>query len=254
MPEAFGPEANSDWLASRSFLLENFSSIRSVALALADKLSLDTFLALVLNRFTGRRSDYPPYNYKTQYMPEDLPAFDRPITFVDGGAYTGDTGVVLLENGVELGSWLAFEPDAANFQKLTATARNSGVPATLFPCGLSDHLHQARFVNDQGVGSRITAGAEAETITIQCVALDDVIPNTRPDFIKLDVEGAEIAALNGMARVVANSSPRLAICAYHKPQDLWEIPLKMLELLPQVPLYVRQHLINGYETVFYAIP
>jgi FkbM family methyltransferase len=254
LPEAFGPEANTVWLSSRSFLLDNFESIRTVAMSLADEMSLETYLGLVLNRFTGKRSDYPPYDYHTQYMPTDLPGFDRPITFVDGGAFTGDTGIVLRDHGVELHSWLAFEPDAANFQKLAETVRESGIEATLFPCGLSDRLHQPRFMTDQGLGSHITSGFESDTITIQCVALDDAMPNVRPDFIKLDVEGAEIAALNGMARVVAQSCPRLAICAYHKPEDLWEIPLKMKELLPHVPLYVRQHLINGFETVFYAIP
>ena len=95
---------------------------------------------------------------------------------------------------------------------------------------------------------------EQGTSLVQCVALDDVLQNVAPDFIKLDVEGAEIAALSGMTRTITKYRPRLAISGYHRPQDLWEIPLKLLELLPNARLYVRQHGSNGFETVFYALP
>lgn len=257
IPEVFGPAANSVWLGSRSYLLENFGSLRKVAFALSDRSSLDTLFGLLLSRFTGRRDDHPAYNYASQYMPGDLPTFPGPICFVDGGAYTGDTGLALRANGIDIKFWVAFEPDPATFGKLGATVRDTGIPAALYPCGLSDRVHQATFENDQGLGSKISAPGASPApslVTIQCVALDSIIPTLKPDFIKLDIEGAEIAALNGMAGVVAESKPRLAICAYHKPQDLWEIPLKMLELLPDSPLYLRQHLSNGFETVYYAIP
>ncbi len=254
IPEVFGPEANSVWLSSRSYLLDHIDALRSVAAALSDQASLDTFSGLLTYRFTGEPSDFPEYNYHTQYMPTDLPGFDRPITFVDGGAFNGDTGAMLHNHGVAISSWIAFEPDVRNFHDLTVTARKLGIPATLFPCGLSDGLHQASFVDNQGLGSHIARGAEPDVITIQCMALDDAVPNLKPDFIKLDIEGAELAALNGMAKLVANNAPRLAICAYHKPQDMWEIPQKMLELTSNAPLYLRQHLINGWETVFYSIP
>jgi FkbM family methyltransferase len=254
LPEALGPDANTVWLSSRSFLLENFHSIQKVTLALSDKASIDTYLAILLYRFTGRRADYPPHDLPTQYLPPDLPGFSRPIVFVDGGAYTGDTAMMLQKKGVELSGWVAFEPDEANFAELVKTARASGVPASLFPCGLSDRLEQARFENNLGVGSRLVGSGVDNTTVIQCVAFDDVAQNVIPDFIKLDVEGAEIAALNGMARTIAANRPRLAVSAYHKPQDLWEIPLKLLDLLPDANLHIRQHAISCWETVAYAIP
>jgi FkbM family methyltransferase len=252
LPEALGEDANTMWLSSRTFLQENFTEIRDVAEALDDEGSFDVYLALLINRVTGRRSDHPRHDWRTQYIPPDLPGFDRPIVFVDGGAFTGDTGLMLQATRVELKSWIAFEPDAQNFDKLAVTAREALVPTTIFPCGLSDRLHQVRFEADLGLGSRVTDNEQATLI--QCVALDDVIANIVPDFIKLDVEGAEIAALNGMARTIGKHRPRLAISGYHKPQDLWEVPLKQLELLSNCSLHVRQHGGNGFETVFYAVP
>lgn len=254
LPEALGDEANTVWLSSRSFLLEHFSQIEKVARALSDEESLKSYLSLILYRFTGRRDDYPSWDLPTQYLPPDLPGFSRPIVFVDGGAYTGDTGMMLRKRGVTLREWWAFEPDGSNFARLVNTARASGVPASLFPCGLSDRLEQARFESNLGVGSRLAGANLEDTIMIQCVAFDDVAQNVKPDFIKLDIEGAEIAALNGMARTIAANRPRLAISSYHKPQDIWEIPLKLLDLLPDANLHIRQHAMSGWETVAYAIP
>ncbi len=254
LPEALGPEANNFWLSSRTFLFDNLGPIKKVISSLSDQKSVDVFIALLLNRVTGRRSDHPGHDLRTQYLPPDLPGFDHPIVFVDGGAYSGDTGTMLQELGVKLKGWIAFEPDPINFDKLARTIRKSGIPATLFPCGLAEHLCQARFDAALGVGSRVSLDNQHGTSLIQCVALDDVLQNVAPDFIKLDVEGAEIAALRGMTRTAAKYRPRLAISGYHRPQDLWEIPLKLLELLPNARLHVRQHGSNGFETVFYAIP
>ena len=254
LPEALGSEANNFWLSSRTFLLDNSESIRKAVASLSDQKSVDVYTALLLNRITGRRSDHPDHDLRTQYLPPDLPGFDHPIVFVDGGAYSGDTGMMLQEFGVKLKGWIAFEPDATNFEKLARTSRKSGIPANLFPCGLADHSCQVRFESALGVRSRVCLEDEQGTWIVQCVALDDVIQNVAPDFIKLDVEGAEIAALSGMTRTVTKFRPRLAISGYHRPQDLWEIPLKLLELLPNARLHVRQHGSNGFETVFYALP
>ena len=254
VPEALGPLANTMCLSSRLHLRAHLDQIQKVAIALKDAVSIETYFALLLNRITGRRADYPAYNLKTQYLPPDLPQLSAPITFVDGGAYTGDTGVMLLDKGVRLSEWLAFEPDIGNFTKLAQTVRDRSIPGVLFPCGLSDHQHQVSFESDLGMASRITEGVGAASTVIQCVAFDDVLPGHQIDFVKLDIEGAEIAALDGMSRTIARSAPRLAVSAYHKPQDLWEIPLKLLQLLPAAQLYIRQHDHNGLETVAYIIP
>ena len=40
------------------------------------------------------------------------------------------------------------------------------------------------------------------------------------DFIKLDVEGAELDVLKGAAQSIRKWKPKLAISAYHKHEDL----------------------------------
>jgi hypothetical protein len=89
---------------------------------------------------------------------------------------------------------------------------------------------------------------------IQILAFDECMPRFRPNYVKLDIEGAEASALKGMARTIQSSRPALAVCVYHKPADLWEIPMLIDELLPESNFYLRAHAWNGFDLVFYAVP
>ena len=71
--------------------------------------------------------------------------------------------------------------------------------------------------------------------------------------LKLDIEGAEAAALRGMAGHLARR-PLLAVSAYHRPADLWELPELIAELYPRPVLRLRQHGHHAFDTVLYATP
>jgi hypothetical protein len=72
--------------------------------------------------------------------------------------------------------------------------------------------------------------------------------------MKLDIEGAESAALKGMSRTIARKRPRLAISAYHKPGDIWDLARQTSELVSGYSIHLRQHGANAFDTVVYAIP
>jgi len=252
LPDALGDAADNYWLCRRAFLLENFDRLRAVAARFSDPASQQLFRQLIRFRVTG--ADMPRHDLASQYFPPDLPAFNRPITLVDGGAYTGDSYRGLDALGIQLDHWIAFEPDQDNFRQLAECARSYKVRSTLFPCGLSDRLHQVFFQDNQGLGSRIVEDAAQASGSILCVALDEVIQGVTPDYIKLDVEGAERAALLGMSRTIAAARPRLAVSAYHKPGDLWDVPEQMLEMLPEASLHLRQHGFSAFDSVMYAVP
>lgn len=69
----------------------------------------------------------------------------------------------------------------------------------------------------------------------------------------MDIEGSEMEALKGAENTIGKYKPRLAICVYHKPEDIIEIPLKILELNPEYKLYLRHYSYIHTETVLYAI-
>ena len=45
----------------------------------------------------------------------------------------------------------------------------------------------------------------------------------RVDYIKLDLEGAELDMLRGAAKTISRWKPKMAISAYHRREDLWTL-------------------------------
>ena len=69
----------------------------------------------------------------------------------------------------------------------------------------------------------------------------------------MDIEGAELESLQGARKTIRRDRPKLAVCIYHKPEDMIEIPLYIKELVPEYKLYIRHHSNSGTETVLYAV-
>ncbi len=68
----------------------------------------------------------------------------------------------------------------------------------------------------------------------------------------MDIEGAEIEALKGASEIIKEHRPALAISIYHKPSDLWEIPLLIYNLNPGYSFFLSQHAPILTETVLYC--
>ena len=256
LPDALGDVAATFWQGSRAFLLDNIDRLKAACALLSDQESVDAVVGLLRYRVTGDNAGYPPVDADHMYLPEAFGGFDRPITFVDGGAFIGDSCAFLIDHGVSIDRYVAFEPDGTNLKRLTAWLEKAPIrEANIVPCGLSDTLRDLTFAGAKGPSSRLVENAPAAaeaTTTIRCVAFDDVMPGIEPDFIKLDIEGAEMSALAGMAKTLARAKPRLTVCLYHRPQDVWEIPTFVSQFYGR--LHIRQHGAFGWDTVLYALP
>jgi hypothetical protein len=86
------------------------------------------------------------------------------------------------------------------------------------------------------------------------VSIDDALHGFSPNFIKMDIEGAELAALLGARRTIHDCRPGLAICLYHHPAHLWQIPNLIRSWNLDYRFYLRVHSNNGFELVMYAVP
>lgn len=250
--EFSGVLASRYWLAPRSFLDENRSKISEVLDLWEDDISRSIYLDLVALRITWDLQLLREPDCQNQYFPQSLPLPKKPMRLIDGGAFVGDTIGAMQHFGIE--AVAAFEPDLKNFRKLRHGIESKDLcaegEATLFPCGLDVETGMRRFQAGQGEGSSISATGDE---IIQVVALDDVLPRFTPTFIKLDIEGAEVAALNGAAMIIRKHQPRIAVCVYHLPEHLWEVPLLLRKLLPSHSLSLRYHGYNGFDVVAYAI-
>jgi FkbM family methyltransferase len=248
------PDLAAYWMVPRHELRAIIPALCRLSDMLADDASVRVLRQILSFRLTGNLAHHPVVAASEQYLPADLRsndlAFPRPITFLDGGAFTGDTGLLLASNGVAFAEWIAFEPDLGNFAKLVETgAQLPQTRCTFFPMGLSDSNQDCSFDVQDSAASRLGGSA-----TVRCVAIDSVLAGVRPDYVKLDIEGAEDAALRGMAATLESSRPRLAVCVYHKPGDLIDLAERIRSILPGARLYLRQHAETCFDTVLYACP
>lgn len=70
----------------------------------------------------------------------------------------------------------------------------------------------------------------------------------------MDIEGAEYEALEGSKEILKRYSPKLAICLYHKPEDIYKLPLLIHEMNPNYKFYIRHYSDYRTDTLLYAIP
>ncbi|WP_375391041.1 FkbM family methyltransferase [uncultured Sphingomonas sp.] len=251
LPDLIGPELGSYWLTAREHSTGHLDAIEQASGLVADAHSREVLTGIAGFRITADHALHPASHQASQYFPPDVPLAHEPLCLVDGGAFTGDALASVRASGRSLAQWFAFEPDLANFAALVATARDPDVGmAALFPCGLGERTAQIRFASGESAGSHAADNGDS---MVQVVALDEVLPTIAPNYIKLDIEGAERSALTGMRRTLERCRPALAVSIYHRPEDLWELPLLVHQLLPEARLFVRQHGFNGFDTVLYAV-
>lgn len=147
-----------------------------------------------------------------------LDVFER-ISLVDAGAYTGDTIEYLQRRyGTKIEKILAFEPEKKAYAELVETISRLGLEkvASLYRCGLSSN-------DNAGKTSFMTYSNDE--FEFDACRLDGVEIDPKGKLcIKMDIEGAELQALEGAKNTIQKYKPELAICVYHRYGDILEIP------------------------------
>lgn len=179
--------------------------------------------------------------------------------FFDCGAYCGDTAAWAMEKIGKTGTVVSFEPmprqQSALEKNLATFGKKYGTKTMLAKYAVSDRAGSLVFL-DEGSGSRQILANENDGVRIETITIDEYCKehNLVPTFIKMDIEGAELAALHGARNIISTTKPKLAICVYHKPsEDLWEIPQFIKECNPEYEFYLKKpH--PYWETTLFAVP
>lgn len=170
---------------------------------------------------------------------------------IDGGACTGDTAIIFSRAVGPSGHVYAFEPVASH---VDVCAYNFSRPqfenVTLLPYGLSDESVEAPPVDlpEYDPGWRVRGA-------VPLARIDDLVIDgriTRIDFIKMDVEGSELAALRGAVASLHRFKPKLALSLYHNPDDYFEIIEFLAGLNLGYRFHLGQYMMWDAETVLYA--
>lgn len=234
---------------------ENLENIQETLNLLADDESRKVFLEVI--KFAFLTPDFPCtlLPAKAQYFAYDIYKRKNDEVFVDCGGFIGDTMEIFIENSNGCFSeYIVFEPDENNLSAIellrAGYQEKIAEKIKIMPYAVSNQAADLRFMGRGTSNSRVSVEGD---ISINAVTLDEKLSETAVSFIKMDVEGYEIKALQGAKAIITKNKPVLAICAYHKITDLWEIPKLIRALNPEYSLYLRNY--NGLiEYVYYAVP
>lgn len=226
-----------------SRLLGHALELEEVASLWHDDLSRETFRQALIWRLRANFEEIAT-PVSDQYFPRDIL---RPIpneVFVDGGAFDGDT---LRAAPWALLRILAIEPDPMNAAILRALNKSARVNEVL----LGKEPGSARF---DAKGTVASSRSDSGNLEVSVSTLDELTAGENPTYLKLDVEGDELAALQGGVNMLRRTQPVVAVCAYHRPEDIWTIPLFLRDVLPKHRIFLRAHAWDGFELVIYATP
>jgi|WetSurMetagenome_2_1015567.scaffolds.fasta_scaffold00190_22 FkbM family methyltransferase len=274
-----------DLLSNEKELLEAYNSlsdqksrdifISRIALftAGADYQSFRNFILKYSDVQHNQDTDFQEFATSTNFDCEAFLQFNNDVlklcdneVLIDGGAYAGDSALEFIDTcarkHLTYRKIICFEPDSktyAKLQKNTAYCRD----VWLRPFGLWSHSSTIKFAGSDvmkpGSTKIISQGDNnvnpaSTTTEIPTTSIDEEFPDETITLIKMDIEGAEMEALRGAMKTIKRLRPKLIVSAYHKRNDLFEIPLLIHEMDQNYKLYYRHFSANFGETTLFAIP
>jgi len=243
------------------FFCKHSSEILSVYDRLEDNLSKATYANILLARM-GKAPQNQNFVCRNQYF--GITEFTVPYpdeVFLDCGAYVGDTiERYLAEKEGTFQKIYAFEPNNANWGALVARTQRlkrewaiAEDKLKLIKAGVGEKSYWTGNHSSEQAGSSYNLwGSEAGEGDVRICSLDEAFAEERISFLKADIEGFEWRMLTGAERVIRRDRPRIAVCIYHSPCDMYRIALKLKELCPAYRFSIRQHKGTRSETVLYA--
>lgn len=174
---------------------------------------------------------------------------------IDCGAYTGNTSVYFSQKVGEKGKVFSFEAMPETYSILCENIEkyNNILP---FNFALTNKSSEIKFSSIATPGAKIIDDIDSDFVSIKGISIDEFVQLNKInkiDFIKMDIEGAELDALDGCKKTCAKFLPKLAISIYHKKDDWISIPKKILEINPNYRFYIKHNSNNFIETVLFAI-
>jgi FkbM family methyltransferase len=136
-------------------------------------------------------------------------ALEPGAIFFDVGANVGFFTLIGARAVGPAGHVFAFEPNPSSRAVLerNAAANGFGDRISVLPCALGSAPGRAMFASRNVLTARLAPNGD---LSVEVRALDDLaLP--RPNLVKIDVEGEEEAAIEGMRRILALGGPTLIV-------------------------------------------
>jgi FkbM family methyltransferase len=172
---------------------------------------------------------------------------------VDAGACFGDTALAFADSVTPEGRVFSFEPLLPHLEIVRHNlAQNPEIAnVVVFPFALGDRNQQGEVaLGDVNPGFSVDQESSVKLRTLDGMVEDGSIPKV--DFLKMDIEGFELAALKGAEQTLRRFRPKLAISVYHNWEDYWTILKYVDGLKLGYNFYLENYTRSDGETILYA--
>lgn len=197
-----------------------------------------------------------------QYRYEDIVHVEDGDVVIDLGGCLGDTAIYFMENGAR--EVHIFEMNPRLLAPMRSTLASQCLEGIFVnTCAVADKNGACWIAQDFDItqGGQIyedkksAEHAGKDVLEVELITLDSFCKarNIKPDFIKMDIEGAELRALKGAAQILKECRPKLAISIYHSLEDRIDIPLYLANILTDYDFYCKKFHYDS-ETIFFGIP
>lgn len=194
--------------------------------------------------------DYYYFHGKEQYL--DCIKIDKNDTVIEGGIFDGITTLKIAKHLIN-GKIYGFDPLISNEKEELFFNKK----IEIIKKALWNNNKDLYFINN-GAGSYVSENISSlEYIKVNAITIDNFIENHKLekfDFLKLDVEGAELNVLIGAIESIKKFRPKLAISIYHSLEDFFEIPYYLMQELKEYNFNIRLYSGALMDTVLYAVP
>ncbi|MCR4663534.1 MAG: FkbM family methyltransferase [Endomicrobiaceae bacterium] len=177
---------------------------------------------------------------------------------IDAGGCWGDTSLLFSSKAGKKGKIFTFEFFEDNLNILKENLLNNKELAdniVLTEKPLYDKSNRNLYLNHACADITTLTENENNLQQYKTISIDDFVKDNRIekiDFIKMDIEGCELKALQGALNTLKEYKPKLAIAAYHKYSDYYDIAKFLNELNLGYKFYFANYTLNFSDTVIYA--
>lgn len=203
----------------------------------------------IMSFFDGEIVDKQYFDFPTLYR--------HGTAFVDAGCFDCSTDFAFSDwCGGEYSKIFAFEPDPENYLRCQPKAKQIR-DLVLLQAGVADKPGTAEFIAKGSFSSSLhIPGRDAEMeqiVTVPVTTIDEAVGSEIVGMIKMDIEGMELAALQGAEETLRRDKPLLALSVYHRPGDVIALMDYLNKIVPEYHFWLRHYTgPAAHETVLYA--
>lgn len=239
------------------YISEHLSQFEEAYTSLCDDFSKKVFINVLNAKISGDFALYREVMSGKEYFDDDVVKLANNEAFLDVGAYKGNAIFEFVKRtSAKYDAIIGFEPDKKTFGILRKAVAENGIQKVeLYNKGAWDKPGFLHFFEGRGGSSRFleTTDLVSSANYVEVDTIDNILHGRCITYVSMDVEGAEHFAILGAEQTIRKWKPKIAVCVYHKREDLFDLLLLLKSFIPEYRFYLRHYTNNQTETVLYAV-